>query len=116
MIIDDDPQTGRTYARLLARDFDVDVLGDAREAQRRLAAGERVDVILCDRGLGPGLSGQDFFDCLSLELQQRVVIFSGTEPAPDDAFAASLGDRYHFKLASIASLIAVLLRAANAKR
>lgn len=113
LVIDDDAQLRRLYARVLRHDFTVETEADAKRALRRIVDGPGFDVILCDRNLADGMSGQDFFESLSLDLQGRVVMCSGAEPEVHDAFAAARGDRYVMKLGHIAALISILLRVAR---
>jgi CheY-like chemotaxis protein len=113
LVIDDDVLVRRAYLRVLRHDFLVEEVSGARTALARIALGVTFDVIVCDLNLGEGESGQDFFDSLSPDLQTRVVICTGTEPAADDAFAAALGERFWVKDRSIAVLLPLLRRVAR---
>jgi CheY-like chemotaxis protein len=113
LLIDDDAHVRRAYVRVLRHDFEIDPQDGAAGALIGLATGPAVDVILCDRDLGAGMSGQGFFESIPLELQERTVMCSGTEPDEDDAFANGLGDRYFLKPGHVATLIATLLRLAG---
>jgi CheY-like chemotaxis protein len=113
LVIDDEAQILRAYSRVLMHDFVVETEPDAARALRRIAQSPPFDVVLCDRYLAQGLSGQAFFESLRLDLQGRTVMCSGTKPAIDDLFAASLGDRFFLKLGHVSTLISLLLRVAG---
>ena len=115
LVIDDDAQVLRAFSRLLSRHFLVESEAAAAPALRRLAGGESFDVILCDRNLPGGMSGQDFFEAVDPAVQKRIVICSGAPLAPDDAFAAVLGSRFFLKSSDAAGLAALLLRVARRK-
>ncbi|HET9552981.1 MAG TPA: MEDS domain-containing protein [Anaeromyxobacteraceae bacterium] len=57
LVVDDEPLVGRVIARLLAG-HEVEVLASAEEAARRLEAGERWDLVLCDL-IMPALTGME---------------------------------------------------------
>lgn len=59
VIVDDDRAVAQTIRRLLAREFQVEVLLEPREALARLTAGERFEVIVCDLMM-PTLPGPEF--------------------------------------------------------
>lgn len=113
LVVDDDPLVRRAYARILQHDFTVESEGDATRALRRLANDRSFDAILCDRNLGYDLSGQDFFESLSRDLQGRTVMCSGAEPDETDVFAAALGERYFLKPGHLSELVRLLLRVAR---
>jgi CheY-like chemotaxis protein len=79
MVIDDEPAIGAAVARLLGREHDVTVEIDPRAALRRLARGERFDVLLCDLMM-PSMTGMAFFQALC-DLDpgeaERVVFITG---------------------------------------
>lgn len=112
VIIDDEAPLLRMYQRTVGRDFDIEAFTDGRAALAYIARGN-VDVILCDHRLG-AMSGQDVFEALRPADRARLVICSGAEPAPDDAFAVGLGDRYFVKGRPLSALVALLLEVAHA--
>jgi CheY-like chemotaxis protein len=114
LVIDDDRQVLRIFERLLADDFTVTTEVSAADALERMHHGDSFDVILCDRNLGPGMSGQDFYATVSPEVQSRIVICSGSVFDPNDAFVAALGERIFFKTHTGAELVALLERVARA--
>jgi two-component system NtrC family sensor kinase len=59
LLIDDEPMVGRALGRLLATEHDVTVLTSAREAVRRIGAGEAWEAILCDLMM-PDMDGVAF--------------------------------------------------------
>jgi CheY-like chemotaxis protein len=113
LVIDDDALIQRVYARLLGRDFAVELESDATVALQRIAAGAAFDAILCDLYLGSGISGQDFLERLPPSMQARTVICSGGPSDPDHGFEASLGDRFFVKPGDTGHLIALLRRLAG---
>ncbi len=95
LVVDDEPAIGRAIGRLLARQHDVSVATDAREALRRIAAGDVFDVILCDLMMS-GMTGMDFFETLRTQhpaLALRVVFMTGGTFTPrGQAFLRSTGN------------------------
>jgi CheY-like chemotaxis protein len=63
LVVDDERQIGNTLKLLLQPECEVVPLTSAREALRRLAAGERFDLIFCDLMM-PEMTGMDFHDQL----------------------------------------------------
>jgi CheY-like chemotaxis protein len=64
----------------------VTVLDDAREARRRLASGERFDLIFCDLMM-PNMTGMDLHAELSRDLPEQAarMIFITGGPFADEA-------------------------------
>jgi CheY-like chemotaxis protein len=58
LVIDDEPMVARSLGRVLEPDHDVTIVLDAGDAHRRVLAGERFDVILCDLMM-PQMTGMD---------------------------------------------------------
>lgn len=78
LIVDDDAGVARSLKRLL-REYDAQVEVEARDALRRLRAGERFDVILCDVMM-PSLSGPEFYAevvRIDPELARSVIMVTG---------------------------------------
>lgn len=48
LVVDDDETIASSLARFLARDGEVVALTSAREALRRIVAGERFDAVVCN--------------------------------------------------------------------
>jgi len=63
LVVDDEPNVRSTINRLLAREHDVVLAADGREALALLDGGERFDVILCDLVM-PHLSGVQLYRVL----------------------------------------------------
>lgn len=79
LVIEDDVRLGKLVARMLAREYEVLVATEAREALERITAGDRFDLILCDLMM-PGMGGEDFCARVALvapELANRTVFISG---------------------------------------
>jgi PAS domain S-box-containing protein len=84
LVIDDEPWILSTLRRVLAQDHDVTGTTSALDAIRRIAAGERFDVILCDLVM-PHVTGMDFYaELLYLDAEQarRVVFLTGGAFSP----------------------------------
>lgn len=79
LVIDDEPLLGAAVQRALSRENEVVVASDAAGALRRLQAGERYDVVLCDLMM-PAMDGIEFYRQLSSALPEeasRVVFVTG---------------------------------------
>ncbi len=114
LVIDDDAQIRRVFTRMLSREFIVDCATDAEAALAMLDGANVFDVVLCDLHLR-SMSGRVFYEQLKLRsanLAERVVIITGADQDPNDAFATILGDRYRAKTGPLAGLLAVLRRVA----
>lgn len=60
LIIDDEADLRRTFARMLERDHQVSTVGSAREAEALITAGTRFDIVLCDLMM-PEVTGMDLY-------------------------------------------------------
>jgi signal transduction histidine kinase len=58
LVIDDDPMVARSLGRMLGHEHEVTIVLSAGDAHRRVVAGERYDVILCDLMM-PQMTGMD---------------------------------------------------------
>jgi C4-dicarboxylate-specific signal transduction histidine kinase len=79
LVVDDEPQVGRSLQRILSPQHDVVCVESAARALAELERDPGYDVVLCDVML-PGMSGIDFFDELSRRaprLAARVAFMSG---------------------------------------
>jgi CheY-like chemotaxis protein len=79
LVVDDDPLVGRSMARLLQGSHDVTVITSPAEAVKRIEAGERWDVVLCDLMM-PELSGMDVEERLvrsAPDMVPRIVYLTG---------------------------------------
>jgi CheY-like chemotaxis protein len=96
LVVDDEPLFCHAMARMIGDDHDVVTLGDAREALRRIAAGERFDAIFADLVM-PGMSGVEFHDALARvapELAARMRVVTGGAFTPGGAeFLARMSGR-----------------------
>jgi len=79
LVVDDEPYVGASLQRILAREHEVTVTTQARDALARVLQGPGFDVILCDLMM-PEMTGMEFFH----ELQrccpaqaERVTFFTG---------------------------------------
>jgi two-component system cell cycle sensor histidine kinase/response regulator CckA len=79
LIIDDEPVIGAAVKRLFASHHDVAHVSSGDEALRRIAAGERYDVILCDLMM-PRMTGMQLHERLSVaapDQAARIVFITG---------------------------------------
>ncbi len=79
LVVDDEAAIGSTLRRALSEEHDIESLTNAREALRRLAAGDRFDVILCDLMM-PVMTGVEFYEALSRvdpEQARRIIFMTG---------------------------------------
>jgi PAS domain S-box-containing protein len=74
LIVDDDERVGRTLALLLRDDHDVEVSLEPRAIARRLVAGERFDVILCDLMM-PGMTGMELHTTVAKHVPEQAARF-----------------------------------------
>lgn len=79
LVVDDEAAVGRAVRRVLVAEHDVDVVTGAREALRRIAGGERFDVIVCDLMM-PEMSGMDLHAELTMvapDQAERMIMLTG---------------------------------------
>jgi CheY-like chemotaxis protein len=79
LVVDDDATVLSSTALLLEDDNEVEIMTNARAALRRLQAGERFDVVLCDVMM-PDMTGMEFHARLSEvlpELAEQVIFITG---------------------------------------
>ena len=92
LVIDDDLSVLSTMRRVLAREYEVTAISDAREARDVLRAGAEFDVIFCDLMM-PHLTGQELYDAARAarpELGARFIFVTGG--ATSSAARAFLGE------------------------
>jgi signal transduction histidine kinase len=79
LVIDDEQMLAKALGRALTPEHDVTIVFNAGDGQRRIAAGERYDVIICDLMM-PQMSGMDLHAELSRtfpEQASRMVFVTG---------------------------------------
>lgn len=79
LVVDDEPLVARSVRRLLESDYEVVGISEPREALRRIGAGERFDLILCDLMM-PDLPGPDLYaevGRIDPGLAARIVFITG---------------------------------------
>jgi CheY-like chemotaxis protein len=79
LVVDDEPQIGRTLRLLLGPDHDVISVTTAREALERMSAREHFDIVLCDLMM-PEMTGIDLYDALTRlggDAASRLVFMTG---------------------------------------
>jgi two-component system NtrC family sensor kinase len=111
LVVDDEPLLVGMVARVLGRDHDVTALGSAREALRRVLAGERYDLLLCDLSM-PGMNGVELYEELrraAPEQAAAMAFMSGGAFRDDlEAFLDRVPNRRLEKPFSNAELLALL--------
>jgi CheY-like chemotaxis protein len=70
LVIDDEPLVARSLGRVLEPEHDVTIVLSAGDAHRRVTAGERFDVILCDLMM-PEMTGMDLHAELLLSAPEQ---------------------------------------------
>ncbi len=79
LVLDDEPLVCASIRRMLAREHDVVVATDAREALSWLLRGDAFDIVFCDLMM-PDMTGMDFYAELARsnpEIARGVVFFTG---------------------------------------
>jgi len=82
MIVDDEVIFASSLKRLLAREHDVEVAHDGKEALARMKAGARFDAIISDLMM-PGMGGIELFNAVSVlapDQAQRFIFVSAGSP------------------------------------
>jgi CheY-like chemotaxis protein len=77
LIIDDRPEVARAMARAL-RDYETSTETDPRCAVRRVADGERFDIVLCDLVM-PEMTGGEVYDAFRRERAAPVMLMMSGE-------------------------------------
>ncbi len=97
LVIDDEPRVGRAVARLLKRDWRVEVAGSGADAIRRFEAGERYAAVVCDLMMADigGMELHAWVTEHAPELEPRLVFLTGGACTPEAArFLAAPGRRW----------------------
>jgi CheY-like chemotaxis protein len=95
LVVDDEPMFCTAMARMIGSEHEVVAVGDAREALRRIEAGERFDAIFADLVM-PGMSGVEFHAALArlapdLAARMRVVTGGAFTPGGTEFLARMSG-------------------------
>ena len=78
LVVDDEPDIARAYAKWLEDDHEVEVETSGQDALE--SVDDAVDVLLLDRRM-PGMSGDDVLEKLGeLDVNPRVVMVTAVEP------------------------------------
>ncbi|HEY2728588.1 MAG TPA: PAS domain S-box protein [Polyangia bacterium] len=113
LVIDDEPALSTMIRRVLAKDCDVDLAGDAREGLRRLDGPDGYDVILCDLMM-PDMTGMDLFAEVARRhpgIERRFVFMTGGAFTPRATeFLAQVENRRLEKPFETAVLKAIVAR------
>jgi CheY-like chemotaxis protein len=119
LVIDDERAIVAAFVRLLSSRYEVLGMVDAREALKRIVAGEVFDVILCDLFM-PGMGGMEFYDelaCVDQQSARRVVFLSGGAFTPDtQEFLAQVPNPTVAKPFDSEALLALLRTMTDASR
>ena len=96
LVIDDEPMVARSLGRVLEPEHQVTVVLSAGEAHKRLTAGERYDVILCDLMM-PQMTGMDLHAALARshpeQAAQMVFLTGGAFTSGARAFLDSVSNQ-----------------------
>lgn len=79
LVLDDDERVAHALRRILERDHDVEVLGDAARALERAREGASWDVVFCDLMM-PDMTGMEWFEEVARvrpDLSPRIVFVTG---------------------------------------
>jgi CheY-like chemotaxis protein len=79
LVIDDEPEIGKLFSRILKKKHEVTYEREAHAALERLKAGDRFDVIFCDLMM-PRMSGTAFIAQVATlwpEELKRIVVITG---------------------------------------
>jgi PAS domain S-box-containing protein len=79
LVVDDEPVLAAALGRSLEPEFEVEVLGNGREALERLRRDPPFDAVLCDL-IMPEMTGMDVYEALSEtdpELASRIIFMTG---------------------------------------
>ena len=113
LVVDDEPALGGMIERMLAEDFDVDVVTDGRQGLTRLCEGRDYQTILCDIMM-PEMTGMELYALAAQKrpgLERRFVFMTGgafTPRATD--FLATVRNRRLEKPFDLAALRAIVDR------
>ena len=115
LVVDDEPLVGRTLARSLSREHDVEAVTRGQELLDRLERGDRFDVVLCDLMM-PELTGIDLYERLQARFPEhasRMVFITGGAFTPRaQSFLAQawvLRIQKPFDMASVRALLREVL-------
>jgi signal transduction histidine kinase len=120
LVVDDEPRLAEAIRRMLAKEHDVTIASNAKEALELLrAVRPPFDIVLCDLYL-PGMTGMDLYDTLAQErpeLLGRLVFMTGgaADPRAHD-FTARIKNRLLEKpidIKAFRSMIRVMLDGGN---
>jgi signal transduction histidine kinase len=79
LVIDDEPNLGKSIVRILGSEHDVVFVTSARSALERLSGGEEFDLILCDLMM-PEMTGMEFhaeLERVQPRLQREMIFITG---------------------------------------
>jgi signal transduction histidine kinase/ActR/RegA family two-component response regulator len=119
LLVEDEPALARALAEEIGRTHEVEVVGSAGDALRRLAVDERFDVILCDLRM-PGMSGEALYEKVLAEkpgLARRFVFMTGVGfGAQVESFLSASGRPVLEKPFSAEDALAVIQKVAAKNR
>lgn len=79
LVVDDEPALAAMIRRVLQKEFDVDLAGDAREGLERMDGDAPYDVVLCDLMM-PDMTGMDLYAEIARRqpgLERRFIFMTG---------------------------------------
>jgi len=108
LVIDDLPAMGRAIERMLDT-YEVSVETDPRAAVKRIAAGERFDIVLCDLEM-PEMSGKEVYETLRTYERPPITLMMSGHANVTPLFAAGCPVLFKpFEAAELKHLVAALL-------
>jgi len=113
LVIDDEELVCSLLVNMLSPHHEVTALSSAREAMKRVLAGERYDVILCDLMM-PEMTGMDFYAELRVrapeQLDRLVFLTGGAFTEASRRFLASIPNQQIGKPFSLSHVIELVRR------
>ncbi len=96
LIVDDEPDVGRSLVRLLGHVHEVTSVGTAQQALKQFLGGEDYDVVLCDLMM-PGMTGMELYSKVKQRIPhiaEKMIFYTGGAFTPSSrAFAEQMRNR-----------------------
>ncbi len=112
LVVDDDEMVRKVMVRWLARTASYEAVGvsSVEEALALLAAGERFDVIVCDRVMPTVKTASDLVAEAPKELKNRVILTSGGKVTGSDPLLGAVQGRFFPKSGTTKELAEMIER------
>jgi CheY-like chemotaxis protein len=112
LIVDDDPSVGRSLARVLAAEAEVEIATSSAEALEKIEGGTRFDLVVCDVMM-PGMTGPKLFDrvkTLDPRTAATFVFVTGGASLEEESHMHATGARWIAKPLAMATVRQLLER------